>query len=638
MIKCNISKDYSRLIGFFTAFFLIVFATSCLDTVTGQKSGHPISTQQIVINAFPVSLFGNACDFSDLEAIFNPVLTPNGATIQVDLTGSTLPFNLRGCITFFDPVVIDGRADVEYLSGPLIGVGDLGFVNVAVTSKLQSGVSASNFATIVIQGVGIVSITGPDTITSDPDAFATIQVDTFGIPPGTIVGFQLTNNTCGSLFNPTPILGSILQGAAIVQYDPVDGTECTQTVIVTIILPDPPTKDPDCPSIPVEDRTIQESISFDQLAPPLPTPTPPPTPTPTPGPTPTPTPGPSIDVMVDNDVLEPNGTTIATAMTMNAPPATDVCCDIPIQSVPPSLLGFPPAAPPDCGSTDINGDFFTVLTCGNVVTLQTIQLRCCIDDSGAPNGQCDPDDIQNSTFVDCNPAGAPPPISLSANPPQIPPGGQSTITAITSPPQQPPTEICFEILVNSTPMSSLAGSPCIPVSSLGEAVIGLQGGLVLTQQSVTVRGCIDVDMSGTCGGTDPSGFVTVVIAPPTPTPTPGPTPPPAAGITISSTNLTPSAGGNTIIDVVTNPSGNNCVFFVVNSTTASTLQTINPLGGTSTTEACGAAVSGQNSYRLNVNGTASGEQIRVQGCIDTMVMGCADDQDKLSNTLTFFIP
>jgi hypothetical protein len=647
LIKCNISKDYSRLIGVCVALFLILFASSCLEGVNGQKSGRPISTQQIRIDTFPVALFGNACDFSDLEAIFNPLLTPNGATIQVALTGSTLPFNLRGCITFFDPVVIDGRADVEYLSGPLIGVGDLGFVNVAVTSTLQSGASDSSFATLVIEGVGIVSITGPDMITSGPDAFATIQVDTFGILPGTVVNFQLTNNSCGSLSNPTPVLGSVFEGVAIVEYDPVDGTECSQTVIVTIVLPDPPTKDPDCDSIPVEDRTIQASISFDQLAPPPPTPTPTPSPTPTPGPTPTPTPPPSIEVTVANGTLEPNGSTIATATTMNAPPATDVCCDIPIDTDPMSLLGSPPAAPPDCGFTDINGEFFTVLTCGNVVTLQTLQLRCCIDDSGGPNGQCDQDDIQNSTFVDCNPAGAPPPIELIADPSSVSPEGTTNVIAMTDPAVAAGINICFKIIINSTPNSMLFFDPtmplmpdetgCMPASSLGEAVIGLLAGNVLTPQSVTVQGCIDTEPNNLCDGANPSAFVTVPIVLPAPTPTPAPTPAPPMGIAISSTNLAPLAGGNTIIDVTTNPSANNCVRFVVNSSTPSMLDTI-PSTVPSATEVCEAAVLGQNSYLLNVDGTATGQQIRVEGCIDTMALGCGDEPPgNFSNQLTFFV-
>jgi hypothetical protein len=645
--KCAPSKGYSTLVGLFLASLILVFASSCLSGADGQKSGRPIGTQQIVLNAFPAAVFGNACEFVDIEALFNEALTPDGATIQAALTGSTLPFNLRGCITFFDPVVVDGMADIEYGSGPLIGVGDLGFVNVAVTSTLQSGISQSNFTTLVIEGVGIVSITGPDMITSDPDAFATIEVDTVGILPGTIVSFQIADSSCGFLSNPTPVLGSVFEGIAIVQYNTIEDTECTQTVIATIVLPDcSHAEDPDCPSIPVEDRTIQASITFDQVAPPLPTPTPAPsptplpTPTPTPGPTPTPTPGPSIDVTVFNDTIEPDGSTIVTATTSNSPPSTNVCCDIPIQSDPESFLTFMTfVSPPDaavCGPTDINGDFFSVLTGGNVITLQTIQVRCCIDSDTIPNA-CDPEETQDSTFVDINPQGVPPPIELSAQPSVIPPGGQSTITAMTTPPEQPPTEICFEIVVDSSPGSTLVGGPCVPVSSLGEAVIGLQGGAVMTQQSVTVRGCIDVDMSGVCDGTDPSGFVTVVISPPTPTPTPGPTPPPVPAITIQATSSLVPPNGNTFINVISNQAADTelCVQILVDGTTGgSTIS--GPFGTPPPGTACAQADAGGDAIgviNLTIPGTAlSGQQVSLQGCISGGDSTC-DGGDQSSSVI-----
>jgi hypothetical protein len=662
--KCAASKGYSTLVGLFLASFILVFASSCLSGADGQKSDRPIGTQQIVLNAFPAAVFGNACEFVDIEALFNEALTPDGATIQAVLTGSTLPFNLRGCITFFDPVVVDGMADIEYGSGPLIGVGDLGFVNVAVTSTLQSGISQSNFTTLVIEGVGIVSITGPDMITSDPDVFATIEVDTVGIPPGTTVSFQVADSSCGFLSNPTPVLGSVFEGIAIVQYNPFEGTECTQTVIATIVLPDcSHAEDPDCPSIPVEDRTIQASVTFDQVAPPLPTPTPAPTPTPlptptpTPGPTPTPTPGPSINILVANDTIEPDNSTIVTATTSNSPPNTNVCCDIPIESDPESFLTFMTfVSPPDaavCGPTDINGEFFSVLTGGNVITLQTIQVRCCIDSDTIANA-CDPEEPQDSTFVDINPQGVPPPIELSAEPSVIPPGGQSTITAMTTPPEQPPTEICFEIVVDSSDPSMLNGGPCVPVSSLGEAVIGLIGGNVMTQESVTVRGCIDISGTmGMCDDVDPSGFVTVVISPPTPTPAPTPTPPPPTPppplvpIQIVADNPSPIAGESTVINVFSMAPQNSvlCVERLADNTTGGPSAIAGPIVPpiTPAGTVCGfanAAGDLTGVITLTIPGTAlPGEQVSLNGCIDALPNNfMCDVGDVFSPTIFVIVP
>jgi hypothetical protein len=524
-IKCNTSKDYSRLIRLFVTIFLIVFTSACLDTVSGQKSGRPISTQQILVTVNPESVFGNACDFVDVLALFNELLTPDGAAIQVALTGSDLPRNLNGCIADFDPVVIDGMAGAKYLSPPLIGVGDLGFVNVAVTSTLQSGISASNFFPVAIQGVGIVSITGPDmgVITSDPDVFATILVDTVGIPPGTIVNFQLTNNSCGFLSNPTPVVGSVPVGAAVVQYTPVLGTECTQTIIVTIVLADPPTKDPDCPSIPIADRTIQDSITFSQIIIPLPTPTP--TPTPAPTPTPTPMPPPVIDVSV-NSPIAADESTIVTATT-NTGANTHVCCDIPIQSEPESFLTIGGASTPPavCGQTNINGELFAVLTGGNVETLQTILVRCCIDSDTTPSA-CDPEEPQDNVPVDVEPSGVTQMIEITADPADVTGGEMSILSATTTPPVPGGTPICFEFEENSMPPSTflIPGPPfCVAAASNGQALIGLEAGDVDMERTIVIKGCIDESLPAGCDPDEPSGFVTVTItpaAPPTPTPSP----------------------------------------------------------------------------------------------------------------------
>ena len=276
-MKSYTPKASPRIACFVLAIFLAISASSCIESLDsdGSGSGRPIGTQQILITLSPDAVFGNACEFVDVLALFNELLTPDGATIQVNLTGSALPPNLRGCIASFDPVVVDGMAMGKYLGPPLLGIGDFGFVNIALTSKLQSGAETSSFVTVVIQGVGIVEpITGPTMITSNPNAFATIQVETIGIPPGTVVTFTPTNPACGFTSNPTPVVGSVFDGLAIAQYNPVVGTACTQTVIVRIVLPNPPTKDPNCPSIPLAERTIQASITFDQVMAPPPTPAP----------------------------------------------------------------------------------------------------------------------------------------------------------------------------------------------------------------------------------------------------------------------------------------------------------------------------------------------------------------------------
>jgi len=188
-------------------------------------------------------------------------------------------------------------------------------------------------------------------------------------------------------------------------------------------------------------------------------------------------------------------------------------------------------------------------------------------------------------------------------------------------------------------VSTLLGGPCITVSSQGEAVIGLLGGLVLTEQSVTVRGCIDADMSGGCGGVDPSAFGTVIVSPAPPTPTPVPTPPPAAAVTIQATSSLVPANGNTFINVMTNQAAGSelCVQILVDGTTGGA--TISgPFGAPPAGTACAQADAGGDAVgviNLTIPATAlSGQQVSLQGCIDNSgTMDQCDMTDPLSSVI-----
>jgi len=201
---------------------LLHLSYSCTNSIEGQQSRDPFGNQQIVLNALPLAIFGNGCSLSGIEALFNEILTPNGSTIRAEIFSDNLPFELRGCITSADTIVINGRALIEYLGGPVIGFGLVGTVNVSVTSILPNGEQQSNFVTIAIRGVDIVDVIGPTSITTNPmsstlpPVFATIQVITSGILPGTFVDFRLTDSSCGFLSGATPVLGTPEEGIAVV--------------------------------------------------------------------------------------------------------------------------------------------------------------------------------------------------------------------------------------------------------------------------------------------------------------------------------------------------------------------------------------------------------------------------------------
>jgi len=160
----SLNKFFSSII---LLLFLFLFAGTCLDDVNSPNPDNPFGPQIIVLNALPPAIFGNGCSFSEVEVLVNPSLTIDGSTIKAEIFSDNLPDELRGCITSADTVVIDGSAKIEYLGGPLVGLG-VGSVNVSVTSILPNGEQQSSFVPIVIVGVDIVEILGPESITTNP--------------------------------------------------------------------------------------------------------------------------------------------------------------------------------------------------------------------------------------------------------------------------------------------------------------------------------------------------------------------------------------------------------------------------------------------------------------------------------------
>jgi len=233
--------------------------------------------------------------------------------------------------------------------------------------------------------------------------------------------------------------------------------------------------------------------------------------------------------------------------------------------------------------------------------------------------------------------------------------GTSTITASTTPPVPAGTNICFEIVINSLTDPSMlfdTGAPfCFGATSLGQAVVGLQGGDVTTQEAVTVLGCID--NSGTvdvCDGTDPSNFVTVTVTPPlpTPTPTPTPAPPPLLPIQIVAVNPMPPAAGSTFIDVFANvPQGSVlCVEILAESIvvgmpiiTGPIVPPLTPVGtACALADAAGDAI-GLINLLIPVTAMA-GEQVSLDGCIDAVPNDfmCVGGTDIFSPAIVVTVP
>ena len=480
--------------------FLVCVGLNCVSSLDQGSSDNPINTGIIFINGVPAVLFGNAVDRSQIKVITE--VFPDGSSVEFEITGTDLQDPFKGCLSDEKKILNNGQAFAEYLGGVLIGSEAIATVNVAVTITVPGEDTESDFNVIILLGVDIIPPADTE-ITSRPvgdplSEFLTLIFQTIGFPPGTRVNFSVSNPAIGNVM-PTSamVVGPEESGAAITQYNTVNGTGGTQVITATITIPNP------CPD--GSDLFIQRSFTITQIAP---EPTPPPTPPPPP----------TIVSTVANDTLQAGEETIVTAQTENLPSGTTICFDFPINSSPASSVD------PTCAPTDSSGKAITILTAGNVTDTQIIVERECVD----ANGSLDCDDGELNDTVSVTIEAVPPTpetITVVADPGTIDAGEEALITATTEG-LPTGTRICFDIPINSSPASSVSPT-CTNTDSMGEALTILKGGNVTTTKVIVVRGCVDDDMGGDCDPGELNDTASVTIVAPGPTPTPTPTPSPA---------------------------------------------------------------------------------------------------------------
>ena len=275
---------------------LIIFTSSavlfsCLEgNLPNTHTTNPFGLQIIFPNANPDLIFGNLCDLVELEVLVNRELTPNGSLVQFELNSTTLPVSKRGAIVFFTPAIMDGRAFAEYVAGILrVGdiAGDLATVNIGVTLTTPAGDSQSDFVPVTINPVNLTGPAGiidllanPDPtfctdqgLTPNPDVTLTIILTTTGIPPSPNDGdptkaqlfIEVSRPDLGSILDPTPpIIGTKVQGQAVVEYIAEDNAGGTQVITARLVLPNPQDKFESAPFVPVEDRTILVDVIINQ--------------------------------------------------------------------------------------------------------------------------------------------------------------------------------------------------------------------------------------------------------------------------------------------------------------------------------------------------------------------------------------
>ena len=269
-------KKYYLLLAFVFVFGSCQGGTGDLDN--RQSSSNPFGAQIVVVSPNPDVIFGNLCESVQVEILVNNELTPNGSTVDIELNSTSLTFLHRGCILSEENIITNSSALVNFLSGLFIdetpddiGENEVATANLGVTITTPDGESESGFVPIVFNPVRLIAPEDFELTSGEPvgpSIFSTLEFLTQGLPPGTIVEFEVSRPDLGDVF-PTSVAvdGSTSDGLATTQYTSVNFTGGTQVVTATVILPNPPTKNPICPPVPVADRTVTAVVVITQAIP-----------------------------------------------------------------------------------------------------------------------------------------------------------------------------------------------------------------------------------------------------------------------------------------------------------------------------------------------------------------------------------
>lgn len=296
LLRAFYNKSSRRFLSLFALFLLFTGALSagisCTNSLGGKNtSDDPINLGIIAFFFNPDGIFGNGSDETEIQVSTEEF--PDGSPIDFDITSSSLPQVLRGCLFDAGAVLSNGgQAFVDYVGGINIASSSellseqppVETVNIAATVTPPGGNPESDLGQVVLNPVGIIPPEPIDDLVTNPldnpnSIFVTLEFQTIGLPPGTVVNFTLDRPDLGSL-DPTSALvtGSGDSGFVATQYTTVNNTGGTQVVTATAVLPNPITINPNCPNVPEAQRTIEESIIITQSAPeeePSPSPTPP---------------------------------------------------------------------------------------------------------------------------------------------------------------------------------------------------------------------------------------------------------------------------------------------------------------------------------------------------------------------------
>jgi len=216
----------------------------------GVNSANPDkSDPDKIVNNFLLSingdsLFANACQVGDIQIDSEAI--EEGTFIEISFVPG---FNSVGACILDSTVIINsqGRAFLDFITDYIIGVGSTGSFRILLEATTPDGQIITQFADIVVSGIGIIPPTedGSSTFALDiPEdgmdvPFLVLQIATVGIKPGTEVDFTLSNVPLGFVdVNPAIVAGNVSAGSFTTTYFP-NILAGTQVLTATITLNTP---------------------------------------------------------------------------------------------------------------------------------------------------------------------------------------------------------------------------------------------------------------------------------------------------------------------------------------------------------------------------------------------------------------
>jgi len=215
-----------------------------VNSANPDKSDPDKIVNNFLLSIVGDSLFANACQVGDIQIDSEAI--EEGTFIDISFVPG---FNSVGACILDSTVIINsqGRAFLDFITDYIIGVGSTGSFRILLEAITPDGQIITQFADIVVSGIGIIPPTedGSSTFALDiPEdgmdvPFLFLQFATVGIKPGTEVDFTLSNAPLGDVdVNPAIVAGNVSVGSFTTTYFP-NILAGTQELTATITLNTP---------------------------------------------------------------------------------------------------------------------------------------------------------------------------------------------------------------------------------------------------------------------------------------------------------------------------------------------------------------------------------------------------------------